>query len=139
VPLGRLADRVGRARVFLAGEAMLFGVFALLGAGLAGIAPLLLMLLLYGGFYAATDGIVNAMASAVLPSHLRTTGLAILGTSIALAHLLSAVGWSAIWQYWGATTASHVFMLGLIVSLAIGVIVLRPGRMPAEAAAEGGP
>ena len=118
---------------------MLFGVFALLGAGLAGIAPLLLMLLLYGGFYAATDGIVNAMASAVLPSHLRTTGLAILGTSIALAHLLSAVGWSAIWQYWGATTASHVFMLGLIVSLAIGVIVLRPGRMPAEAAAEGGP
>ncbi len=81
VPLGRLADRIGRARVFLAGEAMLFGVFALLGAGLAGLAPLLLMLLLYGGFYAATDGIVIAMASAVLPRHLRTTGLAILGTA----------------------------------------------------------
>ena len=81
---------------------MLFGVFALLGAGLAGLAPLLLMLLLYGGFYAATDGILTAMASAVLPRHLRTTGLAMLGTSVALVHLVSAVGWGAIWQHWGA-------------------------------------
>ncbi len=130
VPLGRLADRIGRARVFLAGEAMLFGVFALLGAGLAGLAPLLLMLLLYGGFYAATDGIIIAMASAVLPRHLRTTGLAILGTSIAVAHLLSAVGWGAIWERWGAGTASHVFMAGLVASILLGVALLRPTRNP---------
>jgi hypothetical protein len=109
---------------------MLFGVFALLGAGLAGLAPLLLLLLLYGGFYAATDGIVIAMASAVLPRHLRTTGLAILGTSIAVAHLLSAVGWGAIWERWGATTASHVFMAGQVASILIGVALLRPNRNP---------
>ena len=133
IPLGRLADRVGRARVFLAGEAMLFGVFALLGAGLAGLAPLLLLLLLYGGFYAATDGIVTAMASAALPRHLRTTGLAILGTAVALAHLLSAIGWGAIWEQWGATTASHVFMVGLVVSFVIGVVLLRPTRAPLDA------
>lgn len=134
VPLGRLADRVGRARVFLAGQAMLFGVFALLGAGLAGLAPLLLMLLLYGGFYAATDGILVAMASAVLPRHLRTTGLAILGTSIALANLLSAVGWGALWQHWGVSTASHVFMAGLVLSLVLGIALLRPNRTAADAA-----
>ncbi|MGZ4715697.1 MAG: MFS transporter, partial [Acidimicrobiales bacterium] len=130
VPLGRLADRVGRARVFLAGEAMLFGVFALLGAGLAGLAPLLLMLLLYGGFYAATDGIIIAMASAALPKHLRTTGLAIVGTSIAVAHLLSAVAWGAVWDRWGAGTASHLFMMGLVASILVGLVLLRPSREP---------
>jgi MFS family permease len=126
VPLGRLADRVGRAPVFLAGEAMLFGVFALLGAGLSGLAPLALMLLLYGGFYAATDGILVAMASAVLPRHLRTTGLAVLGTSIAVAHLLSAVAWGALWERWGIDTAIRVFMIGLAASIALGVVLLRP-------------
>ena len=92
--------------MFLAGQAMLFGVFALLGAGLAGLAPLLLMLLLYGGFYAATDGILTAMASAVLSRHLRTTGLAMLGTAVAIAHLMAAVAWGAIWQHSGIATAN---------------------------------
>jgi len=142
VPLGRLADRVGRARVFVAGQVMLFGVFALLGAGLGGLAPLLLMLLLYGGFYAATDGIIAAMASSVLPRHLRTTGLAILGTSVAVAHLLSAIGWGAIWQVWGIDAATRAFMAGLLVSIVVGIVLLRPGghtTSSAEPASAGRP
>jgi MFS family permease len=139
VPLGRLADRVGRARVFVAGQAMLFCVFALLGAGLAGLAPLLLMLLLYGGFYAATDGILTAMASAVLPRHLRTTGLALVGTLVALANLISAVGWGAIWQRWGIATASHVFMVGLLLSIVAGIVLLRPTRTAADVSTEARP
>ncbi len=91
------------------------------------------MLLLYGGFYAATDGMIAAMASAVFPAHLRTTGLAILGTSDGPRTTCSAaVGWGATGNRWGPSTTSQVFMIGLVVAFLVGVVLLRPGRTPVD-------
>jgi MFS family permease len=85
IPCGRLADRVGPARVFLAGYAVLAAVYLLLLVPDTGPLVVLGALALNGVFYAATDGILMAMASHVIPSELRTTGIALLTTVTALA------------------------------------------------------
>ena len=74
VPLGRLADRVGRWPVVAGGYGCLLAVYLLLGAG----GPVLLVLGLYGAFYAATDGVLSALAASWLPENLRATGLSVL-------------------------------------------------------------
>ena len=61
-----------------------------------------LSLALYGGFYAATDGVLMALAGPVLPAELRTTGIALIQTGQALAYLVSSVLFGLAWQRWGA-------------------------------------
>ncbi|MEV4703227.1 MFS transporter [Actinoplanes sp. NPDC049316] len=78
VPLGVLADRLGRTRVFLGGYAALLVVYVLLATSRGGLAALVTVLLLYGVFYAATDGVLMAVAGPVLPAELRTTGIALI-------------------------------------------------------------
>jgi hypothetical protein len=59
LPAGRLADQFGRGRVFVAGYGLLLGVYAilLLPQGL-GTEALALCILLFGAYYAATDGVL---------------------------------------------------------------------------------
>ena len=64
VPLGRLADRVGRWPVIVIGYACLLAVYLLLAWGHG---PLALIVLLYGAFYAATDGVLSALAAPLIP------------------------------------------------------------------------
>ena len=105
VPLGRLADRVGRWPVVVAGYGCLLAVYLLLSGG---VGPLWLVLLLYGAFYAATDGVLPALAVPLLPEPLRTTGLALLQTGQALAYLVSSVVFELLWQHAGVATACLV-------------------------------
>ncbi|NUS17905.1 MAG: MFS transporter, partial [Streptomyces sp.] len=74
VPLGALADRIGRRTVFLAGHVGLLTAYALLLW--APDTPLLVpaVLALHGAFYAATDGVLPAALAAVVPEHLRASG-----------------------------------------------------------------
>ena len=83
MPIGRLADRVGRARVFLAGYALLLGAYVLL-LGTLGGGQLIVLLAALGAFYACTDGILAAMASTVVDRDRRASGLAVLTTGVAL-------------------------------------------------------
>ena len=102
VPFGRLADRVGRWPVVVAGYGCLLAVYLLLGAGTG---PLWLVLGLYGAFYAATDGVLAALAVPLLPEPLRTTGLALLQTGQALAYVASSVAFGLLWQHAGVAVA----------------------------------
>src|SRR5262249_17413993 len=73
IPAGTLADRWSRRRVFLTGYAILVVIYSsLLWPGL-GRGALLAILALFGAYYAATDGVLAAMASAVLTPELRTS------------------------------------------------------------------
>ncbi|WP_375425149.1 MFS transporter [uncultured Friedmanniella sp.] len=102
VPLGRLADRLGRWPVVVTGYGCLLAVYLLLSSG-AG--PIWLVLALYGAFYAATDGVLVALAVPLVPEHLRTTGLALLQTGQALAYVVSSVVFGLLWQHVGVQTA----------------------------------
>lgn len=123
IPAGRLADRFGRGRVFLLGHVLLVLGCATLLLATDGLLGGLLSLALLGAYYACTDGVLMAAASAFLPADLRTTGLAILATAIGLARMAASFVFGALWEAHGADAALAVFAAGLAVAV---VVTARP-------------
>jgi MFS family permease len=136
VPAGRLSDRIGRAKVFTFGYAVLLALYLVLLSGAQGDLLLPATLLGLGFFYACTDGVLAALGSAAVPEGVRGTGLAALGTATGLAQFGASLAFGALWATAGVHTAFVVFAIALGVALAVTVVVLllRP-RGPAASAA----
>ena len=133
IPLGRLADRIGRAPVFIAGHVLLIGCYlALRTAGAdSGFLTIALILGLLGSYYAATDGVLMAMASAVVPAGLRGSGLAWLTTATVLAKLGASSLFGKMYQWYGPTQALTLFLGGLVLVLPVAFFILfRPSNRP---------
>jgi MFS family permease len=134
VPIGRLADRVGRGRVFLAGYALLLPVYASLLLPAAGLPALALGLGLVGASYAATDGVLAALASASLEEEVRGSGLAVLTTATNLARFLASVTFGALWTWAGLATAVMACGIALAAAILVTAAVLVATReQPAHA------
>jgi MFS family permease len=134
VPIGRLADRVGRGRILVAGYALLLPVYASLLAPSAGLPALIVGLGLVGASYAATDGVLAALASATLEPEVRGSGLAVVTTATNVARLLASVGFGALWTFAGLNTAILVCGAALTVALLVTALVLvRTRALPAHA------
>ncbi|MGI5505992.1 MFS transporter [Lentzea sp. CA-135723] len=116
-PLGALADRVGRLKVMLAGYGALTGVYLLLHGPIGGWPLLVLVVLLYGVFYACTDGVLMALAGPVLPERLRTTGIALIQSGQALAYLGSSVLFGLAWQFTSPETATRIAAVAVVLAL----------------------
>lgn len=118
-PFGRLADRVGRARVFLIGQALMIAVYA--GIALVGIElwTLVLCLILHGAYYAATDGVIAALVSGATRADVRASGLAALTTATSLARLAGSVVVGIVWSWRGPET---VVMLALVLTTAVLIV-----------------
>ena len=128
IPMGRLADRFGRARVFVAGYVLLLGCYLLALAPAAGPVGLVLVLLMLGAFYAATDGVLAALASRLVPAESRASGISAAQTVVALARFGASVGFGVLWQVAGLTTALLISSLGLLVAIGVACILLRVRR-----------
>ncbi|MFF6778725.1 MFS transporter [Streptomyces sp. NPDC012637] len=122
-PLGALADRIGRVPVMLGGYAALVLVYVLLDGPLHGTPLLVAVLGLYGLFYAATEGVLMALAGPVLPERLRTTGIALVQSGQALAYLGSSALFGVAWQLWGSGTAVLV-AAAIAVAAALATVLL---------------
>jgi MFS family permease len=116
-PLGALADRVGRLKVMLAGYGALTVVYLLLHGPLGGWPLLVLVVLLYGVFYACTDGVLMALAGPVLPKRLRTTGIALIQSGQAIAYLGSSVLFGLAWQFWSPEAATRIAAVAVVCAL----------------------
>jgi MFS family permease len=128
LPAGRIADRYGRTNVFLCGYGILALAYLLVKVIPTISASMQIMFLgMLGLYYAATEGVLMAMASAVVPQALRASGLAILATVIGLGKLGSAVLFGWLWQAYGSKAALTYFAAGLVVALAAAAATLYVG------------
>jgi MFS family permease len=127
VPMGRLADRVGRARVFVGGYLLLLCVYSSLLVPSISPAALVLYLAAFGTFYAATDGVVMALTGALLPEELRASGMGLLTAVVAAGRLFGAVAFGALWTLGGVDVAVIAFaaLLAGAIILAAAVVVRR--------------
>ncbi|ONH28985.1 MFS transporter [Pseudofrankia asymbiotica] len=125
IPLGHLADAVGRRRVFVGGYLALTLVYAVLWLPSPGTAGLLGALALLGVYYAATDGVLAAAVSALVPSMSRTGGLALTQTGVALAQLAASAAFGALWMWRGPTVAFGWVTAAGVLSVGLATVALR--------------
>lgn len=126
IPVGRLADRDKRSVVFLGGYAILLLLYGIMfSLRHLNYATLVGCLTLLGLYYAATEGILMALVSAIIPAQQRTLGIAIVATAVGLGKLLSSVTFGALWERLGDRYAVIAFVLMLGLALATTQALLR--------------
>ena len=136
IPAGRLADRWGRRAVFLCGYAALAAVYVILILPAGSAIVVVLTLALLGLYYAATDGVLTALAAAVLPSEAAGTGLSLLATATNGGKLLSSILFGFLWAHADLRTATIRYLIALVVALPVSTAILadtangRRGRRP---------
>jgi len=118
VPAGRVADRRGRRPMVLAGYALLVPLYASLLLADAGPLTIVAAVVLLGAHYAATDGVLMAIASARIPPELRGTGLAAVTTVTSLGRLVASVLFGVAWSLWGPEAAIAAFAAAMCVAIA---------------------
>lgn len=134
VPLGRLADRWGKARVFIAGHVALLACYLLAAAPIGGLGPTVACLVLLGAFYAATDGVLAALASQLTPPDKLATGLGAAQTVVALSRMTASVGFGVLWFALGPSVAMVVVGSCLAVGVVASWFILRGGLRQRPAA-----
>jgi MFS family permease len=135
VPAGRLADRVGRVPVFIGGYCLLVVCYVAIQT-LSGVAGLLVPLMLLGAYYAGTDGVLAAQASAILPQGRAGSGLAALATVSNVSRLVASSVFGALWVRLGIHGAIWTYCGAMVAVLPLATIVIVRGsrRMVADMA-----
>ncbi|MFE2103049.1 MFS transporter [Streptomyces sp. NPDC059468] len=126
VPLGALADRISRRRLFLGGHGVLLLGYGLVLCPWHGIPAVVAVLVLHGTFYAATDGVLAAATADVVPVQHQGAGQALVGSGQALARFTCSLVFGAVWSLWGGRTALTVTAAALAISALTASFVLRP-------------
>lgn len=129
IPLGRLADRWGKARVFILGHVALLACYLLAAAPVGGLGPTVACLVLLGAFYAATDGVLAALASQLTPPDKLATGLGAAQTVVALSRMTASVGFGVLWFALGPAVAMVVVGTCLGAGVVASWFILRGGRL----------
>jgi MFS family permease len=119
VPLGYLADRVGRRNVYVGGHAPLLAAYGVtLGRFLPWPWNAVAGVLLIGAYYAASDGVIAGLASGLLPVDHRSTGLAWVATAVGVGRLCSAVTFGFFWTVYGDGPALMIYAVALTAVMA---------------------
>lgn len=125
IPLGRLADRWGRMRLFIMGHGALLAAYLCAALPTAGAPATLACLLLLGVFYAATDGVLAALAGQFSTPATRASGIAAAQTVVALSRLVASVGFGILWFTVGRQQAILLAAAALAAVLLCVVLLVR--------------
>ena len=128
VPVGRLADRVGRWKVFVLGHLLLAMAYLSLSANVPDAVMLPAALVLPGLAYAASDGVLMAYCSPHIPAALRTSGLAVVQSISAVAGFVSSLVFGAAWAHSDPRTVMRWFALAVAVSVAVATLLVSPWK-----------
>ena len=136
LPCGRLADWVGRRLVLLTGYALLAGVYVALIVPSVVPSPIvaLTVVALLGAHYAATDGVLTAMAAARLTASRTATGLSILATSTNLSRFVGSIVFGWAWTIGGSTVsvAAYLALLAIATLVASRALPQEPDNAPGD-------
>jgi MFS family permease len=125
IPMGRLADRIGRGKVLLGGHVVLIGCYVLAALPAGGIGLTLVTLALLGVFYAATDGVLPALVSKLVSADARGSGIAAAQTVQAVARFASSVAFGLLWNVQGPAKSLVLFTGLLAVAVPVAAWLLR--------------
>jgi MFS family permease len=130
IPMGRLADRVGRARVLVGGHVALVAGYLCAGGPLTGVTSTVLVLLLLGAYYAAPDGVLPALFSRLVAAETRGSGIAAAQTVVAVARFASSIAFGSLWITVGRAHALLVVAAALATAVPVAWWLLRPSDRP---------
>jgi MFS family permease len=126
-PLGVLSDRIGRARLILAGWLAYGMVYLGLAAARTGW-HIWVMFGLYGIYYASTEGVMRALVADLVPDARRGTAYGLFNAAVGLtalpASLVAGVLWQGVggWQGFGPAAP---FLFGAAMALLAGALFWR--------------
>jgi MFS family permease len=125
IPVGYLADRIGRRRVFVLGHGFLVVSYLSAFSG-ASAWPwnAIVCVAVLGAYSAASDGVLASLASGLLPIRARALGLAWVATAVSVARLCSAVAFGFLWTRAGDRIAVLFFTAALVAVICVAL----PGR-----------
>jgi hypothetical protein len=103
---------------------LLIGCYAILRGSGPGFLTIAVILGLLGTYYAATDGVLMAMGSDVIPEELRTSGLAWLTTVTVTAKLVASIGFGLLWKWRGPDGALSFFLVGMACAVPVAFLIL---------------
>jgi hypothetical protein len=89
-----------------------------------GYLALAVCLVALGGYFAATEGVMTALAGALLPEKLQASGIGILITVVSLGRLVSSLAFGALWFAIGLQSAVLVFVAALGLAMAVAAPLL---------------
>jgi MFS family permease len=125
IPLGRLADRIGKAKVFLGGHLALLSTYLVAAAPHGGLYLTLLALGLLGFYYAATDGVLPALISRRVPAEARGSGIAAAQTVVVVARFVVSLVFAALWQTMGSSHALYLAAILLTAGILLAGLLLK--------------
>ena len=125
VPAGLVADRIGRTRVYVAGHLGVLAVYGIAASVTLNGAWIVVCLFFHGAYYAATEGVLAAIASAIVPPGVRASGLAALATATSLARLAGSVFVGLLWTWYGPAGAIWFALASTMIVLSVSALMLR--------------
>jgi MFS family permease len=125
IPLGRLADRIGRGKVLLGGHGALLACYVLAALPAGGLGLTLGTLALLGVFYAATDGVLPALISRLVSAEARGSGIAAAQTVQAVARFASSLAFGLLWSVQGPARSLVLFTVLLAAMVPLAAWLLR--------------
>jgi hypothetical protein len=112
--------------VIITGYLAMLIMYVVLGSSLPPLVIGVTAVVLLGIFYAATDGVFAALASATLPAERRAAGLAAVSTANDVGRMGASIIFGWLWSSGAAADAIGHFQIGLIVALCVVAVLLWP-------------
>jgi MFS family permease len=128
MPIGRLADVIGRRMTVLGGHALLIAAYLLTLVPGAGAWAMAACTVLLGAYYAATDGVFMALASGRCAPDRRASAMAVVAMATSGGRFVAAVMFGALWTRYGVTPAVMVFSVAMAAAVLAAALLLGSDR-----------
>jgi len=124
-PLGGLADKLGKQKVFSLGL-MIFSIVYFGFALFDNINLIWILFALYGIYAASTEGVSKAWISDLIPGEQRGSAIGLLTMLSSFAVMLGSFITGILWDQFGS---SIPFLISAIISLVIGILLIVENRI----------